>query len=76
MDFPSFVDLVKKDRLLTPELPKWNEECSDVAEELFQHLDRNKDGSLTDEDLQQLENADLKLWAGNSLKNLVRQLFS
>jgi hypothetical protein len=38
MKFQLFVDLVGKDFTLVPELPKWNEECTDVAKELFGNL--------------------------------------
>jgi hypothetical protein len=48
------------------ELPKWNDECSDVAKELFGHLDRNKDGKLDTGDLAELEKADLDFWAGEA----------
>jgi hypothetical protein len=58
------VSQAERDRLLTPELPMWNEECTDVAKELFGHLDRNKDGRLTADDLRDLENTDLDHWAG------------
>ena len=64
----AFLDLVSKDRFLSPELPAWNEECSEVAKELFDHLDRNKDGVVDTNDLQGLEKADLDLWAGKIVK--------
>jgi hypothetical protein len=38
MKIQLFVDLVGKDFTLVPELPKWNEECTDVAKELFGNL--------------------------------------
>ena len=66
----TFLDLVSKDRFLSPELPAWNDECSEVANELFNHLDRNKDGVVDTNDLQGLERADLDLWAGKIVKNV------
>ena len=66
----TFLDLVSKDRFLSPELPAWNDECSEVAKELFGHLDRNKDGAVDTNDLQGLERADLDLWAGKIVKNV------
>ena len=54
----AFIDTLKNDHILVnPTLPKWDSECQDMAEELFEILDVSKDDILDKEDLEALSNA-------------------
>ncbi len=67
VDLKEFIRKVSKDPVLVANLPEWNAECADVAEEIFALLDRNKDGLLDTQDLVGMEEEDLTLWTGKIL---------
>jgi len=63
-DFDQFLNKAKSDEILVPNLPEWNDECTLIARELFENLDRNKDARLNRKDLEEIEKIDVNFWAG------------
>jgi hypothetical protein len=49
----AFSKKMQMDPSLTPNLPKWNSECDEVAADIFALLDTNGDGTLDAGDLEQ-----------------------
>ncbi|TRY68795.1 hypothetical protein TCAL_16487 [Tigriopus californicus] len=58
-----FSSIIKMDPFLAPELPKWDDDCQEISETLFHLLDRNKDGKLTANDLDNILELDVDHWA-------------
>ena len=47
-----FIELLKTDLNFVSSMPEWDNECQDVAKELFTLLDTNEDGVLNQDDLE------------------------
>ena len=66
-----FIEKMKTDNVMVnPTLPEWDQECTDIAEEIFGVLDSNNDGILNKDDLKQYMTKKNSKMIANKVKDL------
>lgn len=63
VSFETVLDTMKSHMEFIEDLPYWNEECDEMAQRFFNKLDRNGDNRLSAEDLVDIPEENVDIWA-------------